>query len=68
MSSIKKIFVRERTKVEQGDKKPRFRIVAVAGVDIQFMVEHARKQEIEEIANHLEAEIVYLEIEKKDKE
>lgn len=59
-----KIFIRERRKVEQGEKKPRFRIVAVSGVDVKFKVEHIRKQEIEEIASAVGAEVVLLKPEK----
>lgn len=60
-----KIFVRKRTKVGEGEQKPRFRGLAVSGLDVQFHVEHVRKQELEQIAEHLGAEIVYLEIDSK---
>lgn len=59
-----KIFIRERRKVEKGEKKPRFRVVAVSGVDLKFKVEHVRKQEVEEIAQAVGAEIVLLKPEK----
>ncbi len=59
-----KIFIRERRKVEQGEKKPRFRVVAVADVDLKFKVEHIRKQEVEEIAQAVGAEVVLLKPEK----
>jgi hypothetical protein len=59
-----KIFIRERRKVEQGEKKPRFRIVAVSGVDVKFKVEHIRKQEIEQIAQAVGAELILLKPEK----
>jgi hypothetical protein len=59
-----KIFIRERRKVEAGEKKPRFRIVAVSGADVKFKVEHIRKQEVEEIALAVGAEIVLLKPEK----
>jgi len=59
-----KIFIRERRKVEAGEKKPRFRVVAVSGADVKFNVEHIRKQEIEEIALAVGAEIVLLKPEK----
>ena len=61
---VGKIFIRERRKVEKGEKKPRFRVVAVAGVDLKFKVEHIRKQEVEEIASAVGAEIVLLKPEK----
>lgn len=61
---VGKIFIRERRKVEKGEKKPRFRVVAVAGVDLKFKVEHIRKQEVEEIASAVGAEVVLLKPEK----
>ncbi len=59
------IFVRERRKVEAGEKKPRFRVVGVHGKDLKLYVKHARKQELEQIAEKSGAEIVYLEAEPK---
>lgn len=59
------IFVRERNKVGTEEKKPRFCIVATAGIDINFKARHARKKELEMIAEKTGAELVYLEIEKK---
>ncbi len=56
-----KIFIRERRKVQKGEKKPRFAIVAVANVDLKFKSKHIRKQEIEQIAEQVGAELVYLE-------
>jgi hypothetical protein len=58
------IFIRERRKIEMGEKKPRFRVVAVAGVDVKFTVNHVRKQEIMEIARITGAEVVMLKPEK----
>lgn len=63
-----KIFVRERRKVKAGEKKPRFAIVAVAGVDVKFKVKHIRKMEIEQIADSVGAEVVFLEAGKHDEE
>ena len=62
-----KIFVRERRKVEAGEKKPRFRLVAVSGGDLKIYAEHIRKQELEQLAKAVGAEIVYLKAEKKGK-
>lgn len=59
-----KIFIRERRKVEKGEKKPRFRVVATSGTDLKFKVDHVRKQEVEEIADMIGAEIVLLKPEK----
>jgi len=62
-----KIFVRERRKVEQGEKKPRFRIVGVSGSDLKIYLKHARKQELDQLAKSAGAEVVYLKAEKKEK-
>jgi len=59
-----KIFIRERRKVEMGEKKPRFRVVAVSGADVKFKVRHVRKQEIDEIASAVGADVVLLKPEK----
>lgn len=55
-----KIFVRERRKIEKGEKKPRFRVVGVSGSDVKIYVKHIRKNEIEQIIKEAAAEIVYL--------
>lgn len=55
-----KIFIRERRKVGEKEKKPRFAIVATSGVDLKIKAMHIRKQEIEEIADLLDAEIIVL--------
>ena len=54
------IFYRERRKVSEKEKKPRFKLVAVAGVDMKFYSEHLRKRELEEIAAAMGAELVLL--------
>jgi len=58
-----KIFYRERRKVEGGEKKPRFGVVAIAGVDLKIRVKHLRKGELERIASEVGAELIQLEIE-----
>jgi len=63
-----KIFVRERRKIEKGERKPRFRVVGVSGGDLKLYVDHIRKQELEQVAKAVGAEVVYLEIEKKEKD
>ncbi len=55
-----KIFVRERRQVEKGEKKPRYAIVATVGTDLEFLVKHIRKGEIDQIAESIGAEVVYL--------
>jgi len=57
-----KIFYRERGKVGKGEKKPRFRLVAVAGIDMKVFAKHLRKDELEEIAKAIGAEIVLLKV------
>jgi hypothetical protein len=55
-----KIFVRERRKVETGEKKPRFRVVGVSGGDLRIYAEHFRKKELEQIAQETGAVIIWL--------
>ena len=55
-----KIFYRERRKVGEGEKKPRFKLVAVAGVDIKVFGKHLRKKELEQIAEAVGAELILL--------
>jgi hypothetical protein len=55
-----KIFYRERRKVGEGEKKPRFKLVAVAGVDMKVYGKHLRKKELEQIAETVGAELVLL--------
>ena len=63
-----KIFYRERRKISDGEKKPRFRVVAVSGVDLKIYADHLRMSELKHIAEALEAELVLLRSgEKQDK-
>lgn len=63
-----KIFYRERRKIVDGEKKPRFRVVAVSGVDLKIYAEHLRLSELKHIAEALEAELVLLRVgEKQEK-
>ena len=55
-----KIFVRERRKVEKGEKKPRFRVVGVSGGAVKIYAKHIRKKELDHIARESGAEVVYL--------
>jgi hypothetical protein len=55
-----KIFYRERRKVNEGEKKPRFKLVAVSGADVRFYGDHLRKKELEQIAGAIGAELVLL--------
>lgn len=60
-----KMFYRERRKVEEGEKKPRFTLVAVADVNLKIHVKHLRKNELEQIATAIGAELVELVVEDK---
>ncbi len=55
-----KIFYRERGKVGKGEKKPRFRLVAVAGLDMKVYGKHLRKSELEQIAKAVGAKLILL--------
>jgi len=54
------IFYRERQKVKDGSKTPRFRIAAVAGVDLKVYADHLRRGELEQIADAVGAALVEL--------
>jgi hypothetical protein len=54
------IFVRERRKVEKGEKKPRFRIVGVSGGDIKIYAHHLRKKELDQLAEATGATVLVL--------
>jgi hypothetical protein len=54
-----KIFVRERVKATDGDKRPRFRVVGFTG-ELTIKVKRIRKCELKQLAEHTGAEIVYL--------
>lgn len=58
-----KIFYRERRKVDEGEKKPRFNLVAVADVDLRIHVKHLRRSELEQIAQAVGAELIELQVE-----
>jgi hypothetical protein len=56
----KKIFVRARRKAEEGENKPGYTVVGVTVADLQISAKHVRKVEIEQIADAIGAEVVYL--------
>lgn len=56
-----KIYVRERQKVGEGVRQPKFRIVAITGGQLQVEASHFRKIELEHIAKDVGAELVFLE-------
>ncbi len=55
-----KIFVRERRKVEKGEKKPRFRVIGVSGSDLKIYSKHIRKAELDQIASETGAQVIYI--------
>ncbi len=55
-----KIFYRERGKVGKGEKKPRFKLVAVVGLDMKVYGKHLRKGELEQIAKAVGAKLILL--------
>ncbi|MCG8635646.1 MAG: hypothetical protein MI863_17555 [Desulfobacterales bacterium] len=57
---MNKIFVRERRKIEKGEKKARFRVVGVSGKDLKIYTKHIRKNELELIARETGAEVIHL--------
>jgi hypothetical protein len=61
------IFVRERRKVEHGEKKPRFRVVGVSGGDVKIYVKHMRKKELDQLAEATGAKVVFLKAGKQEK-
>ncbi|MEI6293116.1 MAG: hypothetical protein WCP36_05510 [Methanomicrobiales archaeon] len=56
-----KLYVRERQKIGEGVKQPKYRVLAVTGGELQIEATHFRKVEIEEIAKDVGAQVVYME-------
>jgi hypothetical protein len=54
------IFYRERLKVKDGSKTPRFRIAAVAGIDLKVYADHFRMNEMKQLADATGAALVEL--------
>ena len=55
-----KIFYRERRKVADGEKKSRFRVVAVSDCDLKIYTDHLRMSELEHISEATGAELIKL--------
>lgn len=55
-----KIFYRERRKVADGEKKSRFRIVAVYDCNLKIFTDHLRMSELEHISEEAGAELIHL--------
>lgn len=62
------IFVRERRKIEAGEKKPRYRVVGVHGLDLKIYVEHIRKKELDQLAEVTGATVMILKGGREEKE
>jgi hypothetical protein len=62
-----KIFYRERRKVADGEKKPRFRVVGIADGHLKIYTNHLRLSELEHIAEAVGAELILLRQGRKDK-
>ena len=54
------IFYRERHKVKDGSKTPRFRVVAAARLDLKIYANHLRLGELKQMADALGADLVEL--------
>lgn len=55
------IFYRERSRAKEGSRTPRFRVVAVSGIDLKVYGNHFRKKELDQIAKATGADLVTLE-------
>jgi hypothetical protein len=53
-----KIFYRERNVVNEGEKKPRFRIVGAFDCKLKIYADHFRLSELEQIARETGAELI----------
>jgi hypothetical protein len=55
-----KIFYRLRQKAREGAKTPRYRIVAISGLDLKIYGDHFRHAELEQMAESVKAELIQL--------
>ncbi len=60
-----KIFYRKRMNVWQGERAPRFVVVAIADAKLKIRAKHLRKSELKQIAESIGAERVELAVEEK---
>jgi len=58
---MSKIFLRERNRASEETGRPRFAVVGVQGADLKIFKSKVRRKEIEQIAQDIGAELVYLE-------
>lgn len=59
-----KIFFRERSKVKEGAQSPRYRIIAVADLDLKVYGNHLRMKEIKQIADKCGAKMIELKMDR----
>lgn len=62
-----KIFYRERVKTKEGQRTPRFRVVAVSDANLKIYADHLRKKELEQLAKGAKCELIALKRDKKSK-
>jgi len=55
-----KIFYRQRSKMVDGAKQPRYILVAVSGLDLKVYGQHLRMSEMKHIAEEVGAELIAL--------
>lgn len=55
-----KIFYKEREKVGDGDKKPRFRVAAVFDCNLKVYSDHLRLTELEHMAEETGAQLIQM--------
>jgi hypothetical protein len=55
-----KVFYKERRKVKDGEKKARYRVVAVSDCNLKIYTDHLRKSELEHIAEEVGADLTLL--------
>ncbi|TWJ18743.1 hypothetical protein [Geobacter argillaceus] len=55
-----KIFYRQRTKMQDGAKQPRYVLVAVADLNLKVYGQHLRMCELKQIAESVGAELIAL--------
>ena len=55
-----KIFYRQRTKMQDGAKQPRYILVAVADLNLKVYGQHLRMSELRHIAESVGAELIAL--------
>jgi hypothetical protein len=60
MAVTGKIFYRQRRKIKDGEKKPRFRIVGVFECNLKIYTDHLRMSELEHISEEAGVELVNL--------